>query len=145
MGIFGAADVFVEQRIVTEWPEEMFKKPRLRKNSSTVGPPVVTGADGEDDVPNLYKPVFTKRNTNNRAVPTSTAKPSDYISASTWSGFRQERKASKWNDYITQEEDDLNGGNRSKFADHTDQGTMDDWETTMDDEKVEDDIHPDFK
>lgn len=53
-------------------------------------------------------------------------------------------KASKWNDYITQEDDNLNLGSGRNFANHMGQQSCNDWETILDDQKVEDDVHPDF-
>jgi hypothetical protein len=52
-------------------------------------------------------------------------------------------KASKWKDYITQDDDGFNSGRgRNVGAHHQNCG---DWENILDDDqKVEDDVHPDF-
>ncbi|KAI9399213.1 hypothetical protein POPTR_002G062800v4 [Populus trichocarpa] len=139
--------------VVTELPKEMFKKPRLKNDFGQ--------NSGDHGDGNLYKPVFSKRNASK--IPMSRDKESrKYQSTkpagnSKWSDCmtqaeEEERisqpttgktKASKWKDYITQDEDGFNSGRgRNVGAHHQNCG---DWENILDDDqKVEDDVHPDF-
>ncbi|KAH8515627.1 hypothetical protein H0E87_004179 [Populus deltoides] len=139
--------------VVTELPKEMFKKPRLKNDFGQ--------NSGDHGDGNLYKPVFSKRNASK--IPMSRDKESrKYQSTkaagnSKWSDCRtqveeEERisqpttgktKASKWKDYITQDEDGFNSGKgRNVGAHHQNCG---DWQNILDDDqKVEDDVHPDF-
>jgi hypothetical protein len=59
------------------------------------------------------------------------------------------RRVSKWNDYVTTEDDDkdLIHASEMNFRDRTGCQTHDilqDFKTITDDQKVEDDVHPDF-
>ncbi|XP_057994658.1 uncharacterized protein LOC110641929 isoform X2 [Hevea brasiliensis] len=138
-------------KIVTEWPRDMFKKPKLRDQAS--------GSDNGDGDRNSYKPVFSTK-TNQEIVSQGKEKiyqPAKIISASKWSDYMTEdykeqrtaqptmaTKASKWNAYVTHDHSSLKVGNRRNFADDMGQYSHDIWETILDDQKVEDDIHPDF-
>ncbi|KAF9687039.1 hypothetical protein SADUNF_Sadunf02G0052300 [Salix dunnii] len=139
--------------VVTELPKEMFKKPRLRNDFRQ--------NSGDHGNGNQYKPVFSKRNSSKIAM--SQGKESrkyqstEAAGNSKWSDcmtqdeeeariFQPEmgkNKASKWKDYITQDEDDFKfGSGRNVGAHHRNYG---DWENILDDDqKVEDDVHPDF-
>jgi hypothetical protein len=59
------------------------------------------------------------------------------------------RRVSKWDDYITTEDDnkDLTCASEMNFGDRRGRQTHDillDFKTITDDQKVEDDVHPDF-
>lgn len=53
-------------------------------------------------------------------------------------------KASKWNAYISNGDNNVKVGSGRNFADDMGQCSHDILETILDDQKVEDDIHPDF-
>ncbi|KAJ0086687.1 hypothetical protein Patl1_07969 [Pistacia atlantica] len=57
---------------------------------------------------------------------------------------KEGKAASKWDNYLTHEEDDLQGLNGRKIADQIGNWSNGVFETTTNDQRVEDDIHPDF-
>ncbi|WCJ43282.1 hypothetical protein M5689_024037 [Euphorbia peplus] len=142
-------------KIITELPKELFKKPKLKK--------FVSGFDGGKVDENSYKPVFSKRNTN-RAVfsPGKEGKKhqlAKVTSSSVGSEFMtrdykeeptsQSRpttglKGSKWDSYISNDENHFKVRNGRTSADDMDQSSLDIWERMVNDDKVEDDVHPDF-
>ncbi|CAK7346721.1 unnamed protein product [Dovyalis caffra] len=154
IGKFGIAGEESGPMIVTELPKEMFKKSKLKNYDS--GPGSGNCCDG-----NLYKPIFSKKNTSKTSM--SQDKESRKYQSTKTAGNSQrsdcmtqvekeartsqptmgKTKASKWNDYMTLDEDGFNfGRERNVGAHHQSYG---DWETLMDDDqKVEDDVHPDF-
>ncbi|XP_021902773.1 MRN complex-interacting protein isoform X2 [Carica papaya] len=102
-----------ERRVVTELPKEMLKKPKLKKYGGGSG-------NGEsDDDKEVYKPVFPKRNNINKH------------------DNKMNMKTSKWNGYMTIEDDGLLLGTREEDEVHPDFGLL--LGT-----KVEDEVHPDF-
>ncbi|XP_065881257.1 uncharacterized protein [Euphorbia lathyris] len=140
-------------KIVTELPKELFKKPKLNKN--------VSGFDGEKIDESSYKPVFSKRN----AIPNHVFsqgkegkkhQAGKVISPRVWSDLmtrdskepktsqgqlKMGMKGSKWDTYMSNDENNFKVRNS---ADDMDQCTQDMWEKMVDDQKVEDDVHPDF-
>lgn len=54
------------------------------------------------------------------------------------------KAASKWDNYLTHEEDGLERVSGRKTVDHIGDWSNGVFETTTNDQKVEDDIHPDF-
>ncbi|GLT71762.1 hypothetical protein SLA2020_437580 [Shorea laevis] len=150
-----------EPKIVTELPDGMFKKPRLN-NCLDVG---------EGDSNQLYKPVFSKRNSSTKKVISQGKEPRNCQPLmakgsskgnDTMKQDEQEprrkvqlpmatgKRVSKWNDYVTIEDDDkdLICAREIHFGDRMGRQTHDDilldFETITDDQKVEDDVHPDF-
>ncbi|XP_031251070.1 uncharacterized protein LOC116108970 [Pistacia vera] len=57
---------------------------------------------------------------------------------------KEGKAASKWDNYLTHEEDELQGLNGRKIADQIGNWSNGVFETTTNDQRVEDDIHPDF-
>ncbi|KAJ7973990.1 UPF0544 protein C5orf45-like [Quillaja saponaria] len=132
-----------EPKVVTELPRNMFKKPKLDKYSS--------GFDtGESD--KLYKPVFSRRKTNTDIIsqvknpmkdqPTRTRGASNCSNYSTQDD--QVPAVSRWSEYIVQDDDNLKLRSNGSFGDHIGQLSNEVLEAITDDQKVEDDIHPDF-
>ncbi|XP_015579621.1 MRN complex-interacting protein isoform X1 [Ricinus communis] len=136
-------------KIVTELTKEMFKKPKLNYDSWF-------------DSNNSYKAVFSKMNTTNQhllsqgkegkknvfAKVTSTSKWSDCTTGK----YKEQRtvqptlatKASKWNAYITHDDNDMGVRSGINFPDDMGPCSHHVWESISDDQKVKDDIHPDF-
>lgn len=54
------------------------------------------------------------------------------------------RANSKWNDYITEEDDRFEHGWKRAFKDHTDPCNNSVLEAITNEQRVEDDIHPEF-
>ncbi|XP_020535683.1 MRN complex-interacting protein isoform X2 [Jatropha curcas] len=142
-------------KIVTELPQEMFMKSKLRKHCSGSG----TGGGGSDD---LYRPAFSKRNIKRPIVSQEKEakenQPAKVIGYSNRNGymtrnFKEQQnptqltmatKASKWNAYIAHDEDEFKAGSGTNFVDEMDHCSNIVWEAILDNQKVEDDIHPDF-
>ncbi|KAE8100357.1 hypothetical protein FH972_018264 [Carpinus fangiana] len=149
-----------EPKIVTELPDGMFKKARLNNCFD----------DGEGDSEQLYKPVFSKRNSSTKNVISrgkeprndqplmakGSSKGNDTMTQDDQEPRRKVqlpvatgRRVSKWDDYITTEDDnkDLTCASETNFGDPRGRQTHDillDFKTITDDQKVEDDVHPDF-
>ncbi|XP_062158623.1 uncharacterized protein LOC133866078 [Alnus glutinosa] len=149
-----------EPKIVTELPDGMFKKPRLNSCLDV----------GEGDSDQLYKPVFSKRNSSTKKVISQGKEPRNYQPLmakgsskgnDTMTQDEQEprrkvqlpmatgRRVSKWNDYVTTEDNDkdLIHASEMNFRDRTGcqmHDILQDFKTITDDQKVEDDVHPDF-
>ncbi|KAM1686386.1 hypothetical protein FF1_034216 [Malus domestica] len=152
-----------EPEIVTEFPAELWKKPKLSKY-------------GVDEL-HSHKPIFSKRNFNKHVIslPQDTeqarreltdTRESSQVQRHFIARDEQEPRrtcqatkatltgASKWTDYVTQDEEDdcsLRLITRRKHADNAGQcsneidKTTANYETVLaNDETVEDDIHPDF-
>ncbi|KAM1283616.1 hypothetical protein ACFX13_027286 [Malus domestica] len=152
-----------EPEIVTEFPAELWKKPKLSKY-------------GVDEM-HSHKPVFSKRNFNKHVIslPQDTEQAKREVTNTRESSqvqrhfiARDEQEprrtcqatkatltgASKWSDYVTRDEDDdcsLRLITRRKHADNAGQcnneidKTTTNYETVLtNDETVEDDIHPGF-
>ncbi|KAJ8747703.1 hypothetical protein K2173_014377 [Erythroxylum novogranatense] len=132
-------------KVVTELPQQMFKRPKTKLNNCV-------SASSSGDGEGLDKPVSQKKgNTSRDELP-----PADVESVPKWSDYiiRDEgsrdsclptaNKASKWNQYLNQDDDVLIQGSGKICADDLGQGSSDVWETILDDQKVEDDIHPDY-
>ncbi|KAF5467690.1 hypothetical protein F2P56_011921 [Juglans regia] len=151
-----------EPKIVTELPEGMFKKPKL-KNSFVV----VDAGEGESDV--LYKPVFSKRNSSSkrfisqdkelscrpRMTASSSSKGNEYMRQDEDKPRRKVQlpmataaRVSKWNDYMTTHDDTkLELASGTNIEEHHGSQWSDDileLETITHDQRVEDDVHPDF-
>ncbi|GLT75168.1 hypothetical protein SLA2020_469130 [Shorea laevis] len=142
----------LEPKFVTELPKEMFKRPKLRNYGG--------GEGGRDS----YKPVFSKRKAisqdekplecqkmkDNRTIGASQrgdcqSMAETHKESRTWES-KTPRGTSKWNAYITQEDDD---GLRFRGGKTAADQIMCEWgnailESNTDYQKVEDDIHPDF-
>ncbi|KAK9270808.1 hypothetical protein L1049_026393 [Liquidambar formosana] len=144
-----------EPEIVTELPKEVFKKPKLKNYS--------TGSSTKDGGDGLFRPVFSKRDTTKHVVvpqdkeprkcqPTMTKGPSqwrDYITQDNKEPKQCQPTlamgASKWNDYITQGDDnELELGRGRDFEDQMGRWSHGEVETLLNEQRVEEDIHPDF-
>ncbi|XP_050215119.1 uncharacterized protein LOC126666170 [Mercurialis annua] len=137
-------------KIVTELTKEMFKKPKFRNY------------DSRGNACHGFKPTFSKRNTSSKNVCSQGKEEKknaseDVISPTKWRDYMKKdceeqrknqptmaTKASKWNDYITHDDSDFNAERRRNCADDMGHCSNDVWETILDEQKVEDDIHPDF-
>ncbi|KAM5562153.1 hypothetical protein ABKV19_017397, partial [Rosa sericea] len=157
-----------EPQVVTELPPELFKKPKLNKYYDASG-----SADKENG--GVYelqnrRPVISKRNSDKHVL--SPPDVEDWRceltinkNTSNWSHLmmqddKESRKlhatkasltgASKWNDYVTEDDNDgLRIINRKSREENTEQWSNEtianyENETVTTDERVEDDIHPDF-
>ncbi|GAV78638.1 hypothetical protein CFOL_v3_22103, partial [Cephalotus follicularis] len=142
-----------EPKTLSKMAKEMFKKPKL------------DGGDDDNDQPN-----FSKRNTiSDKYAVSSVKEPKKCVQtmatgASTWSNYLTEngeeprsrlltttKRASKWNDYITHDDDDnhpdnllLDNTGRGGFTGGISQWSNNVFETISNDDRVKDDIHPDF-
>ncbi|GLU06927.1 hypothetical protein SLE2022_239120 [Rubroshorea leprosula] len=143
-----------QPKFATELPKEMFKRPKLRNYGG--------GEGGRDS----YKPGFSKRKRNaisqdekpmdcqkmkdNRRIGASQRGKCESMAEThkelrTWES-KTAGAASKWNAYITNEDDD---GLRFRGGKTAADQIMCEWgnaisESNADYQKVEDDIHPDF-
>ncbi|KAL8144301.1 hypothetical protein V2J09_017333 [Rumex salicifolius] len=128
----------LEQKIVTEWPDELFKRPKLKSRDLSRG-------QCEDS----NKPVFSKRNRDGCQVKSKNRLTVD----GTDKGRELSQKlqpaksipvaklgASKWDQYIEKED-----GNQCLTEREYDSKAADDLTCRLDyDLEVEEDIHPDF-
>lgn len=154
-----------EPRIVTELPPESFKKPKLNKYIDASD----TDKGGVYELPNR-RPVFSKRNSNKHVVSPEGVEDrrcelTMTKNTSKWSHFmmpddKESRTlqaikatltgASKWNGYVAKDDNDgLVIINRKRSADNAGQWSNEtianyEYQTVTTDERVEDDIHPDF-
>ncbi|KAL6218252.1 hypothetical protein ACLB2K_011467 [Fragaria x ananassa] len=157
-----------EPKVVTELPPELFKRPKMNKCNDASG----SGGKENGGVYELQncRPVISKRNTNKHVL--SPADVEDWNckltmnkNTSHWSHLKMQENnesrslqaknvtltgASKWNDYVTKDDNDgLRIINNKSRADNTEQWSNQtianyEYETLTTDERVEDDIHPDF-
>ncbi|XP_030952142.1 uncharacterized protein LOC115975495 [Quercus lobata] len=140
-----------EPKIVTELPQDLFKKQKLNANADL-----------------LYKPVFSNRNSTAKNVISPNKDPRRYQPFAKGSSQRNDRMkqddegqeprrkpqlpfpttkakgVSKWNDYIAQDDNDnLQLGSGRNFEHQLHYHTLE-FETINNDQRVEDDVHPDF-
>ncbi|KAK7315386.1 hypothetical protein VNO77_33932 [Canavalia gladiata] len=135
----------VEPLVVTELPKAMFKKRRLEENS-TAGRdklskrPLYHNSQEEPMIDHRKVTSLTEGNAerNNHVTPDnlSTQKYKPSIS----------RATSKWNDYLSEDNDNLElGSHRSfNFKDRSGPWNNNVLEAITSEQRVEDDIHPDF-
>ncbi|KAB1200098.1 hypothetical protein CJ030_MR7G008284 [Morella rubra] len=146
---------------MTELPEEMFKKPKLK--------PSFPRADVDEvDTDKQYRPVFSKRNSSTKNFISQDkeprmCRPSRAKGSSDGNGYMTEDKepgrksqqptatargVSKWDAYITAQDDCHPEATRGRnLEDHMGPCYDDillDLETMSNDQRAEDDVHPDF-
>ncbi|XP_030513805.1 MRN complex-interacting protein isoform X2 [Rhodamnia argentea] len=137
-------------KIVTEIPKEILKKPKL--NVSSCQSPGSKGGK-------LFTPSFTKRNVRKQTTfPDEEPKKNQNVLAFRTSGRTNSkgvkdidpvisqstavtRSTTKWSNYMSQDEDTLQVGMYKDDVDRFSNGVL---ESKTNDQKVEDDIHPDF-
>ncbi|KAK7848992.1 hypothetical protein CFP56_003886 [Quercus suber] len=147
-----------EPKIVTELPEDLFKKQKLNANANA-------------DL--LYKPVFSNRNSTAKNVISPNKDPRRYqpfakgsstfcndrmkqddegqeprrkpqLPTATAKAKAKAKGVSKWNDYIAQDDNDNSQlGSGRNFEHRLHYHTLE-LETINNDQRVEDDVHPDF-
>ncbi|KAF7812635.1 MRN complex-interacting protein [Senna tora] len=141
-------------KVVTELEKSMFKKPRLENYSTTLG---TVGRV------KLCKPRFSKRNNKKEVISQDAEEPvKDQITLkenntkwdnnyTTPDNERPQRcqptinrANSKWNDYITEEDDRSENGWKRAFEDNADPWNNSVLEAVINEQRVEDDVHPDF-
>ncbi|CAL0333357.1 unnamed protein product [Lupinus luteus] len=137
-----------EPRVVTELDKGMFKKRRLVENSTGLGgrgsdklfkkPFSLNSQDAEEQIKDHGRKL-TKTNAQrsnyirNNNLRSQTCKPAT------------SRAASKWNDYVTEDNDELDLAKKAAFKDHSNAwNTSSILEAITSDQTVEDDVHPDF-
>ncbi|OIW01422.1 hypothetical protein TanjilG_25718 [Lupinus angustifolius] len=135
-----------ELRVVTELDKSMFKKRRLVENSTGLG------GRGSDK---LFKKPFPLNSREEqikdygRTLAETNAERNNYMRNN---NLRSQtckpatsRAASKWNDYVTDDNDDLNLGKKAAFKDHSNAWNASSvLEAITSDQTVEDYVHPDF-
>ncbi|XP_030465405.2 uncharacterized protein LOC115684697 [Syzygium oleosum] len=139
-----------EMKIVTELTKEIPKKPKLRDSSRRSD-----GPKGDK----LFKPSFATGNIRKQTTfPDEEPKKNQNELAfrtSSWTNSKREndidpvisqstaatRSTTKWSDYMSQDEDTLQVGMYKDDADRFSNGAL---ESKTNDQKVEEDIHPDF-
>ncbi|OWM85019.1 hypothetical protein CDL15_Pgr027806 [Punica granatum] len=132
--------------IVTELPEDMFKKPRMKDYPSQLGK--------QAEHAKLYRPIFSKSHVpRNAACPGIDARKSQrgdsgaedkIIKLDGHPPFATSARASKWNSYITEDYNVSQFGSQKNLSDETGHQNFNAFTLTISDQKVEDDIHPDF-
>ncbi|KAL0015758.1 hypothetical protein SO802_002827 [Lithocarpus litseifolius] len=135
-----------EPKIVTELPEDLFKKQKLNANADL-----------------LYKPVFSTAKNNVISPNKDTRRYQPFAKGSSEGNDRMKqddegqeprrkpqlptakaKRVSKWNDYIAQDDNDnLQLGSGRSFEHQLHYHTLE-FETINNDQRVEDDVHPDF-
>ncbi|KAF9621073.1 hypothetical protein IFM89_016114, partial [Coptis chinensis] len=152
-----------EPEIATELPKEMFKKLRLKNYSTRMN---------ESGGKKLYNPTFAKRKTDNKpsnsqvkSYSAELNKPKETKLYSPTFAKRksfnsptitQEQKGtresqptmaqgpSKWSDYLAEDEDDLLFGTTGSLDDAQAPFNHNMFETHFNDQRIEDEVHPDF-
>ncbi|KAF9609214.1 hypothetical protein IFM89_014408 [Coptis chinensis] len=152
-----------EPEIATELPKEMFKKPRLknystgmnksggkklysptfakRKTDSKPSNSQVKSYSAELNKPKetkLYNPTFAKRKSFNSPAITQEQKGTREFQPTMAQG------PSKWSDYLAEDEDYLLFGTTGSLDDAQAPFNHNMFETNFNDQRVEDEVHPDF-
>ncbi|XP_043692336.1 uncharacterized protein LOC122642793 isoform X2 [Telopea speciosissima] len=122
-----------EPKIVTELPKEMFKKPKLKNYSA--------GLDTGDGANRLLKPNFSNRKrVINPLVPQKNKEEGKELQSG-----REKGTASKWSNFLAEEDEDellMQRGRRDVRDPWCQPDILD---TPVSDQRVEDEVHPDFK
>ncbi len=143
-----------ETKIVTELPEDLFKKQKLnavgqgiykpifsKRNSATknvAGRYQTIMAEGSSSSPSVNDDYYMKQDEQQQEPRTRTKPQLPAAKA-------KRDSISKWNHYITQDHnDDLQLGSARNFDEYWTNNDHTTLETITNDQEVEDDVHPDF-
>ncbi|KAG7586709.1 MRN complex-interacting protein [Arabidopsis thaliana x Arabidopsis arenosa] len=146
-GLAGEED---DVKIVTEMPNNMFKRPKLNKDSNAGGSSSVTGS-GKKDSNEIFKPSFSRRSIKKPDLCSDgvVTRKKD-IEERNLEAQRVTKPASKWDAYLIDEEGEHQGqprigGNKAL----KDEAHVGEWDRAIMERNavyqiVDDEVHPDF-